>query len=313
MTAVTVIIPTHDHGSMVGLAARTALRQTIADIEVVIIGDGATDDTRAACAAVVAEDRRVRFLDLPKGPRLGEVHRRQAIAETDGEVILYLSDDDLWFPDHAARMVELLDGADVANALSCWIRSEGVVQHTTLDLSIPQERRAVLEGRKNPGLTPMGHTRAWYEQLPFGWRTTPEDTPTDLHMWRQLLDDDAVVARSGMVPTLVQLPSPPRRHLTLEARVEEMAAYERLASDPEWRRWYVERVLDGALRECAFFWTQSHELKAWADAKEEELKETWQSRGEARHRVAQLEAELLAARGGEAAVSAPRRRWRRRP
>ena len=39
----TVIVPTHDHGPLLRLAVRSALRQTVEDLEVLVIGDGATE------------------------------------------------------------------------------------------------------------------------------------------------------------------------------------------------------------------------------------------------------------------------------
>ena len=64
-----MIVPTHDHASTLGLAVRSALAQTLGDIEVHIIGDGVGDETRAVVEHLVHDDTRVRFHDLPKGER----------------------------------------------------------------------------------------------------------------------------------------------------------------------------------------------------------------------------------------------------
>jgi GalNAc5-diNAcBac-PP-undecaprenol beta-1,3-glucosyltransferase len=136
----TVIVPTHDHGPLLELAVRSALRQTVQDVEVLIVGDGATEPTRAAARALVAKDPRVRFFDNPKAPRTGEIHRREAIAASSGPALLYLCDDDLWLPEHVGHVLGLLDGHDVANALSVWIGPTGIVQHSTIDLALPFHR-----------------------------------------------------------------------------------------------------------------------------------------------------------------------------
>ena len=279
--AATVIVPTHDHGPLLALAVRSALGQTVQDLEVIVIGDGADEATRITGQALAAGDERVRFLDNPKGPRLGEIHRPAAIASSSAPAILYLSDDDLWLPEHVAHVLELLDGHDVANALSVWIGPTGVAQHSTIDLADEWHRAEVVAGRQTPSLTVMAHTRDWYDGLPYGWRTTPDGIPTDSWMWRQLLADPACRARSGFVPTIVHLPSPQRRDMTPEQRLEELRRYEGLAADPVWRRRFVELTLAGALQESAWFWRSRAELQRAYDEQNAMLVEVWEDRARA--------------------------------
>ena len=113
----TVIIPTHEHGALLRLAARSVLTQTVEDIEAFIILDGADDDTRAA-AESVSDDDRVRIVDRPKGQRYGEAYRHEVLAGARGEIVCYLADDDLWFPDHLEYLAGLLQESDFANSLS---------------------------------------------------------------------------------------------------------------------------------------------------------------------------------------------------
>ena len=273
-----VIVPTHDHGSLLELAVGSALRQTVPEVEVLIVGDGVDEPTRSAAEGLAGADPRVRFLDNPKGPRTGEIHRPGAIATSRGPAILYLCDDDLWLPEHVEHMLDLLDDHDVANALSVWIGPTGIVQHTTLDLALPFHRGEVREHRQTPSLTCMGHSRAWYDALPHGWRTAPDGVATDSWMWRQLLEDPACRARSGFLPTVVHLPSPQRRDMTSAQRLEELERYGRLIDDPTWRRGFVERTLDGALRECAWFWASRAELQRIYDEQNALLREVWEDR-----------------------------------
>ena len=94
----TVVIPTFDHGPLLEYSLASALRQTVPDIEVFIIGDGVPDVTRQIVARAVRQDPRVRFFDNPKGARRGEAHRHRALAEAKGSIVCYLSDDDLGRP-----------------------------------------------------------------------------------------------------------------------------------------------------------------------------------------------------------------------
>jgi glycosyltransferase involved in cell wall biosynthesis len=100
--AATVIVPTHDHGPTLRLSVGSALAQTIEDIEVLVIGDGVPDVTREIVGELSRNDERLRFFDHPKGLRHGELYRHEALAQARGEIVCYLSDDDLWFPEHVA-------------------------------------------------------------------------------------------------------------------------------------------------------------------------------------------------------------------
>jgi hypothetical protein len=117
--------------------------------------------------------------------------------------------------------------------------------------------------RKTPSLSTGGHTAAAYRRLPHGWRTTPEGINTDAWMWRQFLEDEGIRAASGMLPTIIHLPTPPRRDWSLERRLAELERYEHLATDLEWRRRYVEALLEKIVEESAWFWGQCAHLEAW--------------------------------------------------
>ena len=276
---ISVLVPTHDHGPLLGIAVRSALRQTVDDLEVLIAGDGVDETTRAVAQELVEADPRVRFFDLPKGPRLGEAHRhRLLVEEARGEHVLYLCDDDLWLPEHAERLLELLRGADFAHALSVWTMNDGTVQLTTLDLATAYHREAVATGRQTPALSTAGHTMAAYRRLPHGWRTTPDSESTDSWMYRQFLAEPWCAAASGRVPTLVHLPSPTRRGWSPEQRLEELARYDALSRDERWRRTYCEGVIEQLLDESAWFWGQADHLQRWGDGLEAQLKEVWDDR-----------------------------------
>ena len=125
MPEATVIVPTHEHATTLPHAVRSALRQTVADIELVIIGDGATEDTRAAAEALAASDPRVRFEAHPKSPGHGFLYRHEAVCQANAEAVFYLSDDDLWYPEHIEVVTELLRSAEFAVALTISVSLDG--------------------------------------------------------------------------------------------------------------------------------------------------------------------------------------------
>ena len=203
-----IIVPTHDHPATLDLSVRSALEQTVADIEVVVVGDGVGDDTRDVVALLAGEDARVRFLDLPKGPHHGEIHRDRAIAATGAGIVCYLCDDDLLLPEHVESMAELLEDADLAHGQNGYVDASGAWHPYLADLSSADCRAWLLRPERNAvSLTGTAHTVAAYRRLPHGWRTTPPGRWPDHYMWQQFLNEPWVRGVTGTRITSLQLPS----------------------------------------------------------------------------------------------------------
>ena len=179
---------------------RSALAQTVQDLEVLVVGDGVPAVTREVMDELTRSDSRVRFFDNPKGPRHGELHRHAALQDARGEIVCYLADDDLWRPGHVEEMRRLLAEADFAHSLPFWIDADGGLHHLRIDLGLAYYRELLLGGENRIPLSCGAHTMALYERLPAGWRTTPEDTFTDLYMWQQILAVEGCRAVSGTCP-----------------------------------------------------------------------------------------------------------------
>lgn len=231
--AATILVPTHDHGPLLRFSLGSVLAQTIADIEVFVVGDGVPDVTREIVGEIAARDARVRFFDNPKGPRHGEIHRHAALQEATGKVVLYLSDDDLWLPEHVDTMLAALADLDLASAVSLKTSPNG---RFTVRIHDPgRHRGALLGGGRGIPLSCAGHSRAAYEGLPHGWRTTPPGISTDKYMWQQFLADPECRAGSALRLTVVSLGSPSRAGMTLDERLSEMAGLAECVADPALR------------------------------------------------------------------------------
>lgn len=205
--AFTVIIPTHDHPGMLGRAVASVQSQTRDDLDLVIIGDGAGDDTRDVVADLSRSDRRIRFLDRPKSPRTGEPHRHELLSTADTEAVAYLSDDDLWLPQHLEVIAELLSAHDFAHTLPSQTASDGTTLLWRVDLSTATDRRRILQSDNRIPLATAAHTLAMYRRLPHGWRTAPRGTPTDHWMWIQILELHWVRATSSPEWTCLHFPA----------------------------------------------------------------------------------------------------------
>jgi hypothetical protein len=223
--AATVLVPTHDHGPTLLRSVPSILAQTVEDLEVFVIGDGVPDVTREVMAELTASDERVCFFDNPKGPRHGEIHRHEALKDARGEIVCYLSDDDLWLPGHLEQLRRLLADADFAHAQPLWIEPDGGPRHWLVDLGRPFYRDLLLGGENRIPHGCAGHTLELYRRLPAGWRTTPDGTPTDLYMWQQILAVPNCRAVSGSQPTALHFPSPLRQGWSIEKRLAELDSW----------------------------------------------------------------------------------------
>ncbi len=216
-----------------------------------VVGDGVPDETRDVMKALIASDARVRFFDNPKGARHGELHRHAALQEARGEIVCYLSDDDLWLPGHVAEMQALLAENDFAHAPTLSFHADGRPEQRRVDLSLEANRALLLAGEVGVPLSFAAHTLALYRRLPAGWHPAPEGTFTDLYMWQQVLSVPDCRAVSGKQPTVLNFPSSTRRDWSEEERLAELDDWFERLSDPTLPWELAQRGADALAAEIA--------------------------------------------------------------
>ena len=243
----TVLIPTHDHGPTLRHSVATALTQTVKDIEIFIVGDGMPEAARDVARSVARLDPRIRLFESPKAPRHGETLRHEALHAAAGQVVCYLSDDDLWMPDHVETMLALLEHCDFANALPLYVDRRQELGSWTVVLESDYFRRLILSGTNRIPLSCAAHTLLMYRRLPHGWRTTPAGTPTDLYMWQQFLAEPDCRARSAARPTVLVFPAPTRKAMTAVERADELAEWSGRIAGTD----LTTQALERFVRECA--------------------------------------------------------------
>ncbi len=227
---VTVILPTFDHVDTLRCSIPTALAQTHANLELLVVCDGSPPAAHAIVAEFAVIDDRVRPFHFPKGPRNGEAHRhRLLLDEARGEWVFYLGDDDLWLPDHVERLLAwlLAEGANFGCCQPCWIMpgADVAAHRWVVDLAHPWYREELLAGRNRVPLNCGAHSMALYRALAHGWRTTPAGTPTDLYMWQQILKHSDCVATSAPWTTVIGVPASQRAAMDPAARLAELEAW----------------------------------------------------------------------------------------
>lgn len=92
-------------------AVRSALAQQGVSVEVLIVDDGSTDDSRALADRLAREDPRVRALRTPHNSGPGGA-RNLAIEQMRGRWYAVLDADDLIMPDRTRRLLDLAEQRD---------------------------------------------------------------------------------------------------------------------------------------------------------------------------------------------------------
>jgi glycosyltransferase involved in cell wall biosynthesis len=103
---VSVIVPCYNRADIVGETIDSLLRQTYADLEIIAVDDGSTDDTRQVIASYT--DERVRYFYKPNGGL--SAARNYGLAMARGEFIAFLDSDDLWRDWKLASQMRLFAG-----------------------------------------------------------------------------------------------------------------------------------------------------------------------------------------------------------
>ena len=171
---VTVIIPTYNWSTVLPYSIGSVLRQNFADFELLVVGDGCTDDSEQVVKSI--RDPRLRWINLPVNDGHQSAPNNEGLRQARGEIVAYLGHDDLWLPHHLEVLVTAIDaGADVAYSIVHMIGPEG-------ELLPPAGERP----RFRPGewLPPTGvvHRRSAIEKAgPWrNYRSVSLDPETDL-------------------------------------------------------------------------------------------------------------------------------------
>lgn len=104
MSQVSVVIPTLRRADLVMRAVRSALSQTLTDLEVLVVVDGRDEVTTAALDRI--DDVRFRYIVNPASMGAGPARDRGA-DEATGDWVAFLDDDDEWLPEKLERQMAL--------------------------------------------------------------------------------------------------------------------------------------------------------------------------------------------------------------
>ncbi len=185
---VTVIIPTYNRSKVLLRALDTALNQTYRNLEVIVVDDGSTDDTRAALAPY---GNRIRYIHQQN--QGASAARNYGISEAHGKYIAFLDSDDEWLPTKLEKQVALLETHPEFSFVACLATDEkrtytGYENHAT------QFMKFILQPFTQ-NMTRYVVRRECFQK--YGQFDTSIHGPEDWELWLRLLKNGC---RFGYVP-----------------------------------------------------------------------------------------------------------------
>ncbi len=234
---VTVIIPTYNWSSVLSYSIGSVQRQSFRDWELLVVGDGCTDDSERVVTSV--GDPRIRFNNLPENTGHQSGPNNEGARQARGELIAYLGHDDLWLPHHLSLLVAAIDaGAGLAYGITEMVEADAVE-------AMP---RGLGRYRPNLWIPPSGvlHRRGALDAVG-GWpdyRHVAVDPETDL--WRRMAE---IGVSFAFVPrlTAIKFPAAHRRDAyRLRASHEQAAWFARIGSEPDFEVVELVRMLIAA-------------------------------------------------------------------
>jgi len=182
-----ILLPTHNRADVLPFAIRSVLGQTVEDFELLVVGDGCTDETAAVVAGF--KDARVRWFDLPKAPHFGYANRNVALREASGELVAFMAHDDLWLPDHLELLARCLEqsGAEFAYSRPVWVIPRGLIAPLVFNLHHTETLERFV-GRTYNSI-PAGcvvHRRECFDK--YGYWNEDLTVAGDLDMWARIIE-----------------------------------------------------------------------------------------------------------------------------
>jgi len=118
MPIASIVVPSYNHAAYLATTLDSALGQSLADLEVVVVDDGSTDGSGEVLERF-SRDPRVR-IELQEN-RGADVAIARGLSLAQGEIVFVLNSDDLFPPTRVERLVRELEENPGAAAVCSWV------------------------------------------------------------------------------------------------------------------------------------------------------------------------------------------------
>jgi glycosyltransferase involved in cell wall biosynthesis len=182
---VSILLPTHNRADVLPFAIRSVLAQTVQDFELLIAGDGCTDNTADIVQSF--NDPRVHWFDLPKGPAFGYANRNTVLRKARGEIVAYMQHDDLWLCDHLEQLLPFFDdeNIDIAFSRPLWVIPSGMIVPGLYNLNHAQILNIFLNIRNEIPSVCAVHRRDCFSR--YGYWDDKLTLAADWDLWKRII------------------------------------------------------------------------------------------------------------------------------
>jgi len=226
---VSVITATYNWSSVLRYSIQSVLGQSFQDFEMLIVGDGCTDDSAEVVASF--NDSRLRWHNLPENTGSQALPNNAGLELARGRYVAYLGHDDIWYPTHLELLVGTLDQTDA-----------GLAHTLSVYLGTPDSGVRVLMGLPPTGASEKYHwapPSSWMHRRTIahdigGWKDyrTTELAPDEDFLTRAWADGKGVVDVREL--TVFKFPSTWRRNSYIVKPCHEQADYlRRIRTEPD--------------------------------------------------------------------------------
>lgn len=249
---ISVLLPTHNRPDTLRLALESVLAQTVQDFEILVVGDGCTDNTADVVKSF--NDDRIRWFDLPKAPNFGYANRNIVLKEARGEFMAFQAHDDLWFSDHLEILYSPFDdpSIDLVYSMPFWVSPEGLFIPVPFNFYDPEVLQSFIDRKIN--LMPAGnviHRRSCFGKV--GYWNAELNGCGDWDLWARIIEHgnrkNFVYLRDA---TMVHFRAVWRREPILEPG-SVMASYGTRKLFPYWDEKLSIEVPDGELEQVSMW------------------------------------------------------------
>jgi glycosyltransferase involved in cell wall biosynthesis len=113
LPTLSVVMPNYNHARYLEAALQAHLNQTTAPLEIIVVDDASTDDSRALVERAAGAHPRLRLIALPRNGGVVRAMNR-GLREARGDYVCFSAADDLVTPDFSAWSLEVLAGHPTA-------------------------------------------------------------------------------------------------------------------------------------------------------------------------------------------------------